>query len=71
MTDQYVQSIDVEVGKAAKYMQWAGIALILASLGFILLSAFYSWWFTFGFVALMTAGGVLLHFYTKTAKEYT
>ena len=47
MTDQYVQSIDVEVGKAAKYMQWAGIVLILASLGFILLSAFYSWWFTF------------------------
>lgn len=58
MTDQYVQSIDVEVGKAAKYMQWAGIALILASLGFILLSAFYSWWFVFGFVALMAAGGV-------------
>ena len=27
-----MQSIDVEVGKAAKYMQWAGIALILASL---------------------------------------
>lgn len=71
MTDHYVQSIDVEVGKAAKYMQWAGIVLILASLGFILLSAFYSWWFTFGFVALMTAGGVLLHFYNKTAKEYT
>lgn len=43
----------------------------IASLGFILLSAFYSWWFTFGFVALMTAGGVLLHFYNKTAKEYT
>ena len=71
MTDQYVQSIDVEVGKAAKYMQWAGIALILASLGFILLSAFYSWWFAFGFVALMAVGGVFLHFYNKTAKEYT
>ena len=71
MTDQYVQSIDVEVGKAAKYMQWAGIALILASLGFILLSAFYSWWFAFGFVALMSAGGVFLHFYNNTAKAYT
>lgn len=71
MTDQYIQSIDVEVGKTAKYMQWAGIALILASLGFILLSAFYNWWFVFGFAVLLAGGGVLLHFYNKTAKEYT
>ncbi len=70
MTEQYVQSIDVEVSQSAKSMQWTGIALILASMGFVLLSAFYNWWFMVGFVAVLAAGGVLLHFYNKTPKEY-
>lgn len=71
MTDQYIQSIDVEVRKKSKSMQWAGIGCILASLGFVLLSAFYSWWFMFGFALLAGCGGILLHFYNKTVKEYS
>lgn len=45
--------------------------MILASLGFILISAFYSWYFMFGFAALLVGGAVCIHFYNKTAKEYT
>lgn len=45
--------------------------MILASLGFILISAFYSWYFMFGFAALLASGAVCIHFYNKTAKEYT
>lgn len=45
--------------------------MILASLGFILISAFYSWYFMFGFAALLATGAVCIHFYNKTAKEYT
>lgn len=70
MTDNYSQSVEVEVSTSAKTMQWVGICLALASLGFVLLSAFYNWWLMFGFAALAIAGGVLIHFYNKTAKEY-
>lgn len=45
--------------------------MILASLGFVLISAFYSWYFMFGFAALLASGAVCIHFYNKTAKEYT
>lgn len=69
MTDNYSQSVDVEVSTSAKTMQWVGICLALASFGFVLLSAFYNWWLMFGFAALAIAGGVLIHFYNKTAKE--
>lgn len=71
MTDHYTQTIDVEVSQKMHKLQWAGITMILASLGFILISAFYSWYFMFGFAALLVGGAVCIHFYNKTAKEYT
>lgn len=71
MTDHYSQTIDVEVSQKMRQLQWVGISMILASLGFILISAFYSWYFTFGFAALLVGGAVCIHFYNKTAKEYT
>ena len=71
MTDHYSQTIDVEVSQKMRQLQWAGITMILASLGFILISAFYSWYFMFGFAALLVGGAVCIHFYNKTAKEYT
>ena len=71
MTDHYSQTIDVEVSQKMRQLQWAGITIILASLGCILVSAFYSWYFMFGFAALLVGGAVCIHFYNKTAKEYT
>lgn len=71
MTDHYSQTIDVEVSQKMRQLQWAGITMILASFGFILISAFYSWYFMFGFAALLVGGAVCIHFYNKTAKEYT
>ena len=71
MTDHYSQTIDVEVSQKMRQLQWVGITMILASLGFILISAFYSWYFMFGFAALLVGGAVCIHFYNKTAKEYT
>lgn len=71
MTDNYSQSIDVEVSQKARQLQWAGIGMILASMGFVLISAFYSWYFMFGFALLFVGGGVCVHFYNKTSKEYT
>lgn len=52
-------------------MQLTGIALVLASLGFLMISVFFSWWFMFAFAILFALGCVLIHLYNKVAKEYT
>ena len=70
MTDHYSQTIDVEVSQKMRQLQWAGITMILASLGFILISAFYSWYFMIAFGVFFAAGIVCIHIYNQTAKEY-
>ena len=71
MVDNYSQSVEVDVTHHAKRLQWTGIFLVLFSLGFVVTSIFYSWYFMFGFAALLVGGAVCIHFYNKTAKEYT
>ncbi len=71
MVEQYSQTIDVDVTKKSKLMQLAGIALVLASLGFLMVSVFFSWWFMFAFAALFALGCGFIHIYNKVAKEYT
>lgn len=71
MVEQYSQTIDVDVTKKSKLMQLAGIALVLASLGFLMVSIFFSWWFMFAFAALFTLGCIAIHLYNKVAKEFT
>lgn len=70
MVDNYSQSVEIEVSSRAKRLQMAGIALVLFSLGFVLVSVFYNWFFMFGFAVFCAAGIVCMHFYNKTAKEY-
>lgn len=63
MVAQYSCSVDVEVPKNKKIMQWAGIFAILFSLGFVMLSVFYSWYFMIAFAFFFAGGVVNLHFY--------
>lgn len=71
MVEQYSQTLEVEVGQKSKQKQWIGIALVLFSLGFLMLSIFYSWWFMFGFASIFVVGCIFIYSYNKTAKEYT
>ena len=70
MVAQYSCSVDVEVPKNKKIMQWAGIFAILFSLGFVMLSVFYSWYFMIAFAFFFAGGVVNLHFYNDVKKEY-
>ncbi|MDE6302521.1 MAG: hypothetical protein K2M36_02910 [Clostridia bacterium] len=71
MTESYSQSVEVEVSSKTKAMQWIGIAAILFSLGFLMITIFYRWYFVFPFIAILVVGCVYLHFYNTSAKEYT
>lgn len=69
MVAQYSCSVDVEVPKNKKIMQWAGIFAILFSLGFIMLSVFYSWYFMIAFAFFFAGGVVNLHFYNDVKRS--
>lgn len=62
--------MDVAVSGKAKLSQWLGIAAILLSLGFVILSAFINWYLMFGFGAFMAIGAIEIHIYNLVAKEY-
>lgn len=71
MTQQYSQTVEVKLSSKTKSLQWIGIALILFSLGFLMLAIFLAWYFAFPFVVVLAVGAVYLHFYNTSAKEYT
>lgn len=71
MTEQYSQTVEVAVSSKTKSWQWIGIASVLFSLGFLMLTIFLKWYFVFAFVVLLAIGIVYMHFYNSTAKEYT
>ena len=70
MVDNYSQSVEVDVTHHAKRLQWTGIFLVLFSLGFVVTSIFYSWYFMIAFGVFFAAGIVCIHIYNQTAKEY-
>lgn len=70
MVSQYSCSVDAEVPKIKKNMQWLGIFAVLFSLGFVILSVFYSWYFMIAFAFFFAGGAVNLHFYNATKKEF-
>lgn len=70
MVDNYSQSVEVDVTHHAKRLQWTGIFLVLFSLGFVVTSIFYSWYFMIAFGVFFVAGIVCIHIYNQTAKEY-
>ncbi len=70
MVDNYSQSVEIDVTHHAKRLQWAGMFLVLFSLGFVVTSIFYNWLFMIGFAVFFVAGIVFIHIYNQTAKEY-
>ncbi len=70
MTQNYNQSVDVQISSSERSKQWIGIFSILFSLGFVMVSIFYSWYFMIGFALAFAFGAFNLHVYNKTAKEY-
>lgn len=70
MVEQYVQELDVQVSAKHKRMQWAGIFLVLFSLGFLMLAIFLSWFFLIGFALIFAVGIEFIHIYNNVKKEY-
>ena len=70
MTEHYSQTVEMEVLPKTKAMQWIGIGLVLFSMGFLMLTIFYKWYFVFAFIIILVIGIVYIHFYNVTAKEY-
>lgn len=70
MTRQYSQTVEMTVSSKTKSMQWIGIAAVLFSLGFLMLTIFLKWYFVFPFVIILAVGIVYIHFYNVSAKEY-
>lgn len=71
MVEHYSQTLDVEVARKSKQKQLIGIIFVLFSLGFLMLSIFYSWWFMFAFACIFIVGCTFIYSYNKTAKEFT
>lgn len=71
MTEHYSQTVEVTVSSKIKAWQWIGIASVLFSLGFLMLTIFLKWYFVFAFLVLLAIGIVYMHFYNATAKEYS
>lgn len=70
MVQQYSCTVDAEVKKSKKALQWAGIFAILFSLGFVIFSIFFSWYFMIAFAFFFVGGIVNIHFYNNVKKEY-
>lgn len=70
MVDNYSQSVEVDVSHHAKRLQWTGMFLVLFSLGFVVTSIFYSWYFMIAFGVFFAGGIVCIHVYNQTAKEF-
>lgn len=70
MTENYNQSVEVELTSSARAKQWSGIFGVLFSLGFVMVSIFYSWYFMIAFAVAFVFGAINLHLYNKTAREY-
>ena len=70
MTDYYSQTVETTVSSKTKSRQWIGIAAVLFSLGFLMLTIFLKWYFVFPFLVILAVGVVYLHIYNVSAKEY-
>lgn len=70
MVDNYSQSVEIDVTRRSKRMQWTGMFLVLFSFGFVVAAIFYNWLFMIVFVVFFAAGIVFIHIYNQTAKEY-
>ncbi|MCM1305760.1 MAG: hypothetical protein NC037_04790 [Bacteroides sp.] len=70
MTEQYSQTVEITVSSKTKSKQWIGIAAVLFSLGFLMLTIFLKWYFVFPFLIIFAVGIVYMHFYNTSAKEY-
>lgn len=69
MVQQYSCTVDAEVKKSKKALQWAGIFAILFSLGFVIFSIFFSWYFMIAFAFFFVGGVVNLHFYNNVKRN--
>ncbi len=70
MTEQYTQTVDVDIPRFVKRYQFCGILFILFSLGFVMVAIFLSWYALIGFALFFAIGAVNLHIYNSAAKEY-
>lgn len=70
MVERYSCTVDSDAPKRKRPLQWTGIFCVLFSLGFIMLSVFYSWFFMIAFAVFFALGAVCIHFYNATQKEY-
>lgn len=68
MTDNYSQSVEVQVKSRAK--QYLGIVAIFVAVGFLMMAIFLKWYYAFPCAAFLVFGAIYLHVFNKTPKEF-
>ncbi len=71
MTDNYSQTVELHMSGSARLKQILGLVLIMLGIGVFAIASVTNWFITIPAVFLVVGGGVYLHFFNKTAKEYT
>lgn len=70
MTDNYTQTIEVNMKSETRRKQILAFILILLALALFAVAAVVSWFIVIAAVAVGIAGGVYLHLFNNSAKEY-
>lgn len=70
MTDNYTQTVELKMSGNTRLKQILGLVLILLGVGLFAVAATANWFITIPAVFLVVGGGVYLHLFNKTAKEY-
>lgn len=71
MTDNYSQTVELKMSGNARLKQVLGLVLIMIGFGLFAIAAVANWFIVIPAVFLVVCGGVYLHFFNKTAREYT
>ena len=70
MTEQYVQTVDVDTSLRTKLLFIVGLAVLLVSLVFIIVAVLVNYWFFVGFGSLFVLGFVLVQMFESAASQY-
>lgn len=70
MTENYTQTVEVDLKKESRRKQITAFVLILISLALFAVAAVVNWFIVIASVIIGAAGVLYLHLFNETAKEY-
>lgn len=71
MIDNYTQTIECEISKEARKKQLLGVGFVFLAFVCLTVAATVNWWVAIGAGIFAVSGGIFLHLFNDTAKEYT